>query len=99
MLPGMFPSAVFRICEPDGWRRVFTAWPVVAHVCPETSGFGLAVTRREHWDGSIVGVQLAATQHMFLNRTHQRVKQITCRANPSSQCGARYLNPLPGVNL
>src|ERR1700678_1645135 len=99
MLPWMFPLAVFRICEPDGWRRIFTPRPVVAHVCPETSGFGLAVTRGEHWDGSIVGMQLAAAKDMLLNRTHQWVKQITRCANPSGQCGTGYLNPLPGVNL
>src|SRR3984957_18022707 len=53
MLPRMFPPAVFRICEPDGGRRIFPARPVVAHVGPETSGFGLAATRSEHWDGSV----------------------------------------------
>src|ERR1700677_36297 len=98
MLPRMFPSAVFRICEPDGWRCGFTTRPVVAHVRPETSGFGLAVTRGKHWDGSIVGMHLAPAKHMPLKRTHQWVKQITRCANPSGQRGTGYLNPLPGVN-
>src|ERR1700677_3819076 len=95
MPPRMFPPAVFRICEPDGWRRIFTARPVVAHICPETSGLGLAATRGQHRDGSIVSMHLASAKHMLLNRTHQWVKQITGCANPSGQRGARYLNPLP----
>ena len=99
MLAWMFALAILRVCEPYCGCSLFAGRSVIAHIGPEAAGFGLAVARREHRHGRIVGVQLAAGQNMLLNRVYERVKQIACSAYPAGQRGARDLNTLAGVNL
>src|SRR5271163_3361145 len=72
MLSWMFSLAILRVGEPDGRRGIFTSWPVVAHISPETPGLRLATSRRKHRHRRIVGVKLGSGEHMLLNRIDQR---------------------------
>ena len=99
MLARMFTLAIFRVGEPDSGRGLFARRPVVAHISPETSGLGLAVAGREHRHRRIVGMQLAAGEHMLLNRIDQRGEQIAGCTNPAGQRRARDLHSLAGINL
>src|SRR5215472_6278995 len=74
VLPRMFALPIFRVCKPYSGSSRFAGRPVVAHIGPESAGFGLAVTGRKHGDRSIVGVQLATSENMLLDGIHQRSK-------------------------
>ena len=52
--------AIRCIGKPHGrWRSVAT-WPVIAHVGPQACRFCLPISRCQHRDRGVVGVQLGA---------------------------------------
>src|ERR1035437_10087989 len=55
----MFTLAIRRVSEPHGWRRCFACSPFIADISPEASGLGLPVSRSEHRNRCIVGMNLA----------------------------------------
>src|SRR5690348_9418106 len=99
MQAGMFTLAICGVGEPHRRRCLFAGWSVVPHISPQSAGLGLAVAGGEHWHRSIVGVQLAAGEHVLLNGVYQRTEQVARSSHPAGQRGARYLNPLAGINL
>ena len=72
MLPWTLAFAILRVREPNRRRYIFTCWPVVAHISPETAGLGLAAARRKHRHRCIVCVKLGSCKHMLPNRIDQR---------------------------
>jgi hypothetical protein len=99
VLAGMFALAISRVRKPYGGSRLFASRPVVANVSPESACLGLPVAGSKNRHRCIVGVQLAATENMLLDRIDQRSQQIAARAYPAGQRGAGDLDALPGVDL
>jgi hypothetical protein len=70
----MFAATIRRIGKPD--RRSFgrTTGPIIAYIYPEPAGLRPAISRREHRQRRVVGVNLAAARCMAAHRVNQRVK-------------------------
>src|SRR5271163_4825378 len=64
VLPWVLSLAIRRVGEPYGWSAFIAGRPVVPDVGPEPPDLRLAVARREHGDGCVIGVQLARGHHV-----------------------------------
>src|SRR4051794_35540545 len=65
MLVRMLARAVRCIREPNSRRYHLPCWTVIPHIRPQPSRPGSAFTWFQHGHRGIVGVQLAATDHML----------------------------------
>lgn len=64
VLAGMLALAIRRVGEPDSWRHILTSRTIIAHIRPESRGFGLAHAGREHRYRSVVGMNLGCTYYV-----------------------------------
>src|SRR5271156_1151920 len=54
MLLGMFSLAIHCVGEPHSWWHITSRWSIVAHIGPESRGFGLACAGSQHRNGCVI---------------------------------------------
>ncbi|KVM94381.1 hypothetical protein WT07_28165 [Burkholderia stagnalis] len=84
--------AVRRIGKLDGRRSGIAGRPIVAHIYPQASGFGLAVPWREHRHGSIVGMELRRRYDVATQCVDEWLQQRCTVTNPLRQQRAIQLD-------
>lgn len=99
MLVGMFALAIRRVGKPHGWRGVFARCPFITHVCPQAAGLGLAVTRSEHRNRCIVGMNLACRENMLAQSLDQWSEQLAGSAHPASQSGTIQIDTFASIDI
>ena len=95
----MLALAIRRIGEPHRRWCCVSRRPIVAHIRPQPSGFCFSISRRQHRNRRVVGVQLGRAQHVTPQRFHQRRKQLARAAHPVRQRRAFQLHSFPRVNF
>ena len=76
----MLALAIRRVGEPHRRRCCVSRGAVIAHIGPQPPGFCFSISRRQHRNRRVVGVQLRRAQHVTPQRFHQRRKQLrSCR--------------------
>jgi hypothetical protein len=65
MLLRVFSLAILCVGEPHGWRHVTSRWSIVAHIGPESRGFGLSCAGSQHRNGRVIGVYLRSRKYML----------------------------------
>ena len=95
----MLALAIRRVGEPHRRRCCVSRRTVVAHIRPQPSGFCFAISRRQHRNRRVVGVQLGRAQHVTPQRFHQRREQPARAAHPVRQRRAFQLHAFARVNL
>src|SRR2546423_3866302 len=78
----MFRFAIGRISEPDGRRLRAAHWPIITHICPQTSRLRFAIARSQHWNRNVIAVQLRRIQHVFSDRPDERLQCSADAADP-----------------
>ena len=99
MLAAALTLAVRRVTVEHGWRRGAGMRPFVAKIDPEPAFLGLAVARRKHRHGRVIGVDDAARHDLAADPVRQRLNQPCGLANPTRQRGAVEVHAVTGVNL
>ena len=95
----MLGAAVGRVAIERGRRRRSAECSFVAHRCPQPPGLGAAPPRREHFHGSVVGVQHFAGADVLTDRNHQRIEQRCHASHPIRHGGAVEIDILPRVDV
>src|SRR6266481_7108738 len=72
VLFGMIALAIWRVTKPNGRRSRIVSWTAIAHVSPKASEFSLALSRCQHWNRRVIGVQLVRVQYMATHSLDQR---------------------------
>ncbi len=98
MILGPLALAIGRVAEQHRSGRTVAGGAVVAHVYPQPTSAGLAMARRQHRHGRVVGMQLARLQRLLRQRLDQRLQQGACAADPVRQGRALQLNAFTGVD-
>src|SRR6266702_3166727 len=99
MLLRMLALAVGRICKPHSTRSLVASRTVIADIGPEPARLGLACSRREGRQRSIVAVQLVRIEHMAAQNFDHRFKQRCCLAHPPSKNRTIQLNTFARKDL
>ena len=91
--------AVWRVAVEHGWRCGAGMRPFVAKIDPEPALLGLAVARRKHRHGRVIGMDDAARHDVAADPVRQRLNQPGGLANPTRQRGAVEVHAVTGINL
>ena len=70
----MLSLAILRVSKPYGRCSGIACRPIVAHICPQPAGLGLAVARSEYRNRDIVGVDLRCLENVPPDLVDQRSK-------------------------
>ena len=96
---GVLASAVGGIAVAHRRCRRPAIGALVAQICPQSAGAGLAGSGRQHRHWRVIGMQAGASHDMVLQRVHQRAEQRRTLPDPIGKGGALELDPFAGVDL
>src|SRR5512146_446191 len=71
----MLPAAPGRVLKPYRRRLWTSPGALIAHVRPQIPGPGPSSPGVEHRQGSVIGMQMSAAQHVAAHRQHQGAQQ------------------------
>src|SRR5579883_2340300 len=78
----MLPAATGGVLEPHRRRLSTSPGALIAHVRPQIPGPGSSSPGVEHRQGSVIGMEMSAAQHVAANRQHQGAQQPIARPYP-----------------